>query len=245
MQLSLRNVTSYANYQKWIDESDVYMLILGGRYGSIEDESGLSYTELEYRYALSKNIPVFAIILEDSLLHKKAAAYKEDIIFEKDNINKYANFKSFVKSNVIKFADSTDKIPYIISTHLNDILMDEDYLLGGWVRCDISERKSTDFQSLSIVLSQSIVYIDRTRGIELNANELFIDNFYFFNMGIAGSCFPNVDILVTNEILEFVINPQNKEKILKITKLGFEYYNYLLLAEHLVPKKIIFGSDLV
>ncbi len=35
--------------KKWIDESDVYMLILGGRYGSIEEESGLSYTELEYR----------------------------------------------------------------------------------------------------------------------------------------------------------------------------------------------------
>lgn len=34
------------------------MPILGGRYGSIEEESGLNYTELEYRYALSKNMPV-------------------------------------------------------------------------------------------------------------------------------------------------------------------------------------------
>ena len=47
--------------RKWIDESDVYMLILGGRYGSIDEESDLSYTELEYKYALSKNMPVFAI----------------------------------------------------------------------------------------------------------------------------------------------------------------------------------------
>jgi molybdopterin-binding protein len=28
----------------WIDECDVYMLILGGRYGSIDKETGLSYT---------------------------------------------------------------------------------------------------------------------------------------------------------------------------------------------------------
>lgn len=49
---------------KWIDESDVYMLILGGRYGSIEEKSGLSYTELEYRYELSKDIPVFAVVLK-------------------------------------------------------------------------------------------------------------------------------------------------------------------------------------
>ena len=35
--------------QKWIDESDIYVLILGKRYGSIETKSGLSYTEIEYR----------------------------------------------------------------------------------------------------------------------------------------------------------------------------------------------------
>lgn len=28
--------------EKWLDESDVYMVILGGRYGSIEPTSGLS-----------------------------------------------------------------------------------------------------------------------------------------------------------------------------------------------------------
>ncbi|WP_427500748.1 DUF4062 domain-containing protein [Methylomonas sp. MED-D] len=32
--------------KQWIDESDVYLLILGGRYGSIEPASGKSYTHL-------------------------------------------------------------------------------------------------------------------------------------------------------------------------------------------------------
>ena len=32
--------------KQWIDESDIYMLILGGRYGSIEPKSGKSYTHL-------------------------------------------------------------------------------------------------------------------------------------------------------------------------------------------------------
>jgi hypothetical protein len=31
----------------WIDQSDVYLLILGGRYGSIEPKTGKSYVELE------------------------------------------------------------------------------------------------------------------------------------------------------------------------------------------------------
>ena len=37
----------------WIDNSDIYMLILGGRYGSIEPKSRKSYTQLEYEYAVA------------------------------------------------------------------------------------------------------------------------------------------------------------------------------------------------
>ena len=40
--------------KQWIDESDVYLLILGGRYGSIEPKSGKSYTQLEYEYSSAK-----------------------------------------------------------------------------------------------------------------------------------------------------------------------------------------------
>jgi hypothetical protein len=41
--------------RRWIDESDIYMLILGGRYGSIDPKSQMGYIELEYRYALEKS----------------------------------------------------------------------------------------------------------------------------------------------------------------------------------------------
>ena len=43
--------------KRWIDESDIYMLILGSRYGSIEPKSGLSYTEVEYYYAVDSGMP--------------------------------------------------------------------------------------------------------------------------------------------------------------------------------------------
>lgn len=41
MELFKAGKSQMVTIQKWIDESDVYMLILGGRYGSIEEESGL------------------------------------------------------------------------------------------------------------------------------------------------------------------------------------------------------------
>ena len=44
-----------------IDESDYYVLILAGRYGSVDDD-GISYTEKEYDYAVSKKIPIIVLL---------------------------------------------------------------------------------------------------------------------------------------------------------------------------------------
>ena len=54
-----------ANEDQWtlikelIDTCDYYLLIVGGRYGSLNNE-GISYTQMEYKYAISKGIPVIA-----------------------------------------------------------------------------------------------------------------------------------------------------------------------------------------
>jgi hypothetical protein len=47
-----------------IDRSDYYVVIVGGRYGTIADESA-SFTEREFEYAHSKNIPVLAFLHQD------------------------------------------------------------------------------------------------------------------------------------------------------------------------------------
>ena len=56
--------------QETIDTSDYYILIIGKRYGSIipdgKPDAGMSYTEKEYRYAVSKGIPVLTFIKSDS-----------------------------------------------------------------------------------------------------------------------------------------------------------------------------------
>jgi hypothetical protein len=67
--------------KKMIDLADYYVLILAGRYGSIDKESGKSFTELEYEYALAKKKPILAFlhnnwnILEDKK-KKKRLRYK-------------------------------------------------------------------------------------------------------------------------------------------------------------------------
>ena len=64
--------------KKIIDDCDYYILIVGGRYGSIS-EDGISFTEKEYDYAVSKNIPVLAFLHNDikNLTFEKSEATEE------------------------------------------------------------------------------------------------------------------------------------------------------------------------
>lgn len=134
MELFKSGKSQMQTIKKWIDESDVYMLILGGRYGSIEEESGLSYTELEYRYALSKNIPVFSIILTDNFLFTKAATKGKDCIFEKKYTRKYDSFKKLVMSQIVKQVNDIPSIASSIHANLNEFISDADYNLTGWMK---------------------------------------------------------------------------------------------------------------
>ncbi|WP_051684929.1 DUF4062 domain-containing protein [Clostridium sp. KNHs205] len=118
--------------KKWIDESDVYMLILGGRYGSIEPVSQKSYTQLEYEYAISKGIPVFAVILSEKLLHKKAAMDTREEYFEKINCEKYSEFKELVLSKIVRFIDNIKDINIAVLSTLNDF--EKNCNLKGWIK---------------------------------------------------------------------------------------------------------------
>jgi hypothetical protein len=48
-----------------IDDSDYYLVIVGGRYGTIDPTTGKSYTHLEYEYALSTGKPIIALLHSD------------------------------------------------------------------------------------------------------------------------------------------------------------------------------------
>ena len=62
-----------------IDLCDYYILILGKRYGSVNDSTGLSYTEMEYNYAIDKGIPVLVFVLDDSVKIEEDKIEKDDI----------------------------------------------------------------------------------------------------------------------------------------------------------------------
>jgi len=65
------NETQWQVIKKWIDESDVFLLILGGRYGTYNEKTEKSYIHMEYDYAKSRGIRIATVILSDSFLNKK------------------------------------------------------------------------------------------------------------------------------------------------------------------------------
>ena len=104
MELFKAGKSQMETIHRWIDDSDVYLLILGGRYGSIETDSGLSYTELEYRYALSKNMPVFAVVLSESFLTNKINTpnLRLSNVMEQIVPDKYKSFKLLERLMIVK-----------------------------------------------------------------------------------------------------------------------------------------------
>ncbi|EKN6163822.1 TPA: DUF4062 domain-containing protein [Yersinia enterocolitica] len=122
--------SQWETIKNWIDESDVYMLILGGRYGSIESESGISYTELEYNYALETNKPLFSVVINDHALESKVKDFGSDVL-EKNNPKEWKLFREKVLSNMSSFYDDTKDIKLCVLESLPEIARSRD--LSGWI----------------------------------------------------------------------------------------------------------------
>lgn len=119
--------------KKWIDESDVYMLILGGRYGSVEPSSGISYTELEYDYAIQQKKPLFAVVIKDDALEQKIKSVGSAFL-ERENPKELALFKSKVLSNMSSFFEDSKDIKLCVHETLSDFSANR--VLKGWVQAD-------------------------------------------------------------------------------------------------------------
>jgi hypothetical protein len=119
--------------ERWIDESDVYLLILGGRYGSLDKNRGKSYTHLEYEYALSKKKPLFAVVITEGALNAKTKKYGLSVV-EKEYTEKLNEFRTLVLNNLVKFYDDSKDIKLAIHETLSDFNYRKE--LAGWIRGD-------------------------------------------------------------------------------------------------------------
>lgn len=112
-----------------IDDCDYYLLIIGGRYGSV-DESGVSYTEQEYDYAVGRGLWVIALLHDnpDEIpfgKSEKDPAAREKLQTFRDKVS---------KGRLVKFWQTAAELPGLVSLNLSHAM--NAHPAVGWVRAN-------------------------------------------------------------------------------------------------------------
>jgi len=123
-----------ANEDAWtfitnlIDTCDYYVVIVSGCYGS-EDAEGKSYTQKEYEYALSKEIPTIGFIHQD-----RSSLPPEKQETDPEKIRKLADFIQLVESKLCKKWSNAYELGAVVSRSLTQLMKANPRT--GWVRAD-------------------------------------------------------------------------------------------------------------
>ena len=115
--------------KKVIDDCDYYLLIIGGRYGSLSDD-GISYTEKEYNYALARGIRVIAFVHENPDTIPLGKSEKGEALRDK-----LKQFREKVTTNrLVKFWNVAEDLPGLVALSLSKTI--RTYPAIGWVRAN-------------------------------------------------------------------------------------------------------------
>lgn len=142
--------------KRWIDESDVYMLILGGRYGSVDKESGLSYTEMEYDYAVEQKKPLFSVVIKEDSLEAKVKTVGSSAI-EQNDPQALKKFRVKVLSTMSAFFADDRDIKLAIHESLGELGHQTN--LVGWV----SASEIVDASALHAEISRLRLELDKAK----------------------------------------------------------------------------------
>ncbi|WP_244644884.1 DUF4062 domain-containing protein [Enterobacter hormaechei] len=128
------NSDQWSLIKKVIDDSDYYIVILAGRYGSIGPD-GLSYTEMEYRYAVETGKPVIGFIHKNK--ENLSARLCEST---SDGKEKLARFEELVKNRLCRFWESPAELGSQVSRSL--IKLTRESPAVGWVKGNLVASES-------------------------------------------------------------------------------------------------------
>lgn len=132
-----------ANEDQWtlikgvIDDCDYYVLVVGGRYGSI-GPSGVSYTQMEYEYAIAQGKPVIGFLHKEpgNLPANKCESGTEGKA-------KLQAFRDRVQQKMCRYWTSPADLGSVVSRSLVKLIKNNPAV--GWVRADlVPDQSATD-----------------------------------------------------------------------------------------------------
>jgi hypothetical protein len=110
-----------------IDDCDYYIVVIGGRYGSVDPDAGLSYTEMEFDYAVQVKKPVMGFV------HGAPGSISADKSeLSRPAQNKLAAFRAKVEQRIVKYWTSPQELGGQVAKSL--IQIRKTHPAEGWVR---------------------------------------------------------------------------------------------------------------
>lgn len=120
------NDEQFEYIKKIIQNCDYYILIVGGRYGTVNPDKGISYTEQEYHYAMELGLPILAFLHEAPYdLPSKRRDDENRILYD-------AFLKKVKTGKMIKYWSNIDNLTSSVLLGLNFEFNNNPGL--GWVR---------------------------------------------------------------------------------------------------------------
>ncbi|WP_111895085.1 DUF4062 domain-containing protein [Acinetobacter sp. MB5] len=126
--LEQRTPLSTALARRQIDDCDYVVMLLGSHYGE-QSMSGVSYMQLEYIYAVSKNKPIIAFIHSDIESRRDVLPKEPDIVQEK-----FHAFRQILQQEVehIFYFRNLRELELTVRMNMSNMLIR--YPALGWVR---------------------------------------------------------------------------------------------------------------
>ncbi|WP_102798850.1 DUF4062 domain-containing protein [Bowmanella denitrificans] len=175
-----------ANEEQWewikkvIDESDYYLVILAGRYGSISKKTGFSYTEMEYRYAIETGKPVIGFLHERPEKIEKGKSESDP-----DACQKLEDFRDLVSSKLCKYWNSPSDLGAKVSRSITQLIKHQPAV--GWIKAnsvtESTSKELLDLRKKNEVLEEKLkkARIERPSGTEelAQGQDIFTLEFVF------------------------------------------------------------------
>lgn len=170
--------TQLDTIKRWIDNSDIFLLILGPRYGSLEPNTGLSYTQLEYQYAKKTKKPIVSVVMNEKAMKERR---KEIDLDDNERINgaKYIEFHKIVLANTTEFFDGIHQMRSQISDSIRDKVDRFGSELSGWVSgkdVAVLEAEKESIKSEMEKYKDIIKRLEVADHTSLNRNTYLIEN---------------------------------------------------------------------
>lgn len=210
---------------KEIDNSDYYLLIIGGRYGSLTSD-GISYTEKEFLYALEKKIPVIAFIHENI---NNIPLGKVDV--DDTTRKKLEDFKKRVESNrLVKYWADATSLYSEVSITLARIIYECPRI--GWVRGDEKNEVSNKDELRKLKEEINVLKKYKEESHRLIGGKIAdLEEEYSIEFDICSTFWSDIDKVLESKVLTFSWSQWYKQIVTVMKMLSIKSMNSFSIEE--------------